>query len=108
VSMDKDRQMDYQSYLLRLGRVSGKCSWRAYLESADAGQRRGFADLDALFRFLRSQTAPRPVARPEWDGGNGKEKSEQRRWSSDTDCGRIPQCKYHLHRIFKLIKERIR
>jgi hypothetical protein len=105
--MDKDRQVDYQSYLLRLWRGNGKDSWRASLESADAGRRKGFADLDALFSFLRSQTAPRPVARPEWDRGDGKERSEQRRWSSESNYRRFPQRKHRLYRIINLMKERI-
>ena len=48
----------YQSYLLRLWRTSsrGKPAWRASLESAQTGERRGFADLASLFAFLEEQT----------------------------------------------------
>ena len=51
----------YQSYLLRLWRTSlrGKPTWRASLESAQTGERRGFADLKSLFAFLEAQTARR-------------------------------------------------
>jgi quercetin dioxygenase-like cupin family protein len=48
----------YQSYLLRLWRSSshGNPVWRASLESAQTGERRGFADLASLFTFLKEQT----------------------------------------------------
>ena len=48
---------DYQSYLLRLWRAKeGEEGWRASLESAQTGERKGFATLDALFDYVRSQT----------------------------------------------------
>ena len=59
---------DYLSYLLSLWRVnvdgepSGmgrKAIWRASLESTRTGERRGFANLDELFDFLREQTGER-------------------------------------------------
>ena len=48
----------YQSYLLRLWRISnqGKAVWRASLESAQTGERRTFADLASLVAFLEEQT----------------------------------------------------
>jgi len=50
-------QPAYQSYLLRLWRVkAGEEGWRASLESAQTGERTGFATLDALFDYVRSQT----------------------------------------------------
>jgi hypothetical protein len=50
-------QSDYQSYLLRLWRVNGgQEDWRASLESAHTGERRGFATLGALFDYVRSLT----------------------------------------------------
>jgi hypothetical protein len=50
-------QSDYQSYLLRLWRAKeGEEGWRASLESAQTGERKGFATLDALFGYVRSQT----------------------------------------------------
>jgi hypothetical protein len=50
-------QSDYQSYLLRLWRAKeGEEGWRASLESAQTGERKGFATLDALFDYVRSQT----------------------------------------------------
>lgn len=52
-----EEQLDYQSYLLRLWRVSSEQEgWRASLESAHTGERRGFATLDALFDYVRSWT----------------------------------------------------
>jgi hypothetical protein len=58
---------DYQSYLLRLWRVSGglgaqhggeKPIWRASLQSTLNDERKCFASLDSLFDFLRQQTSP--------------------------------------------------
>ncbi len=50
-------QSDYQSYLLRLWRAKeGEEGWRASLESAQTGERKGFASLDALFDYVRSRT----------------------------------------------------
>ena len=48
---------DYQSYLLRLWRAyGGQGDWRASLERASTGERKGFATLAALFDYVRSQT----------------------------------------------------
>lgn len=45
----------YLSYLLRLWRAPGGAGqpWRASLEDTLTGQRRGFADLEALVAYLR-------------------------------------------------------
>ena len=45
------------SYLLRLWptRTRGKLVWRASLESARTGERRGFANLTDLFAFLEQE-----------------------------------------------------
>jgi len=69
----------YQSYLLRLWRVKeGEEGWRASLESAQTGERRGFATLDALFDYVRSQTrvgsGPTPCGE-----GDGKDERQERR-----------------------------
>ena len=49
---------DYQAYLLRLWRVntSRGAVWHASLEDSRTGERRGFADLQGLVRFLEEQT----------------------------------------------------
>jgi hypothetical protein len=51
-------QPHYLAYLLRLWRVGseGEVAWRASLEDGHTGERQGFADLDALFNHVRSQT----------------------------------------------------
>ncbi len=51
----------YRSYLLRLWR-EGQAGepWRASLQSAVTGERQGFASLDDLFGFIRSQVEPTP------------------------------------------------
>jgi hypothetical protein len=64
-------QRRYRAYLLRLWRADGddgRPVWRASLEDARTGERRGFADLARLLTFLEEQTdswtgydAPPPV-----------------------------------------------
>ena len=46
------------SYLLRLWQAEreGALVWRASLESAHTGERRGFASLAALYAFLQQET----------------------------------------------------
>jgi len=48
----------YHSYLLRLWRTRSQSNavWRASLESAQSGERRGFAGLESLLAFLEAQT----------------------------------------------------
>ena len=48
----------YWAYLLRLWQVRNgeETHWRASLEDAHAGERHGFANLEALFEFLRNRT----------------------------------------------------
>jgi hypothetical protein len=48
----------YLSYLLRLWRTSddGEQIWRVSLESPGTGERKGFANLKALYEFLAAQT----------------------------------------------------
>lgn len=68
---------DYQSYLLRLWRAKeGEGGWRASLESAQTGERKGFATLDALFEYVRSQTR---VGSSMTSGGEGDGNDESRR-----------------------------
>ena len=56
---------EYYSFLLRLWQTSsrGNVVWRASLESAQTGERCGFADLASLIAFLEEQTSA--DARPE-------------------------------------------
>ena len=53
-----DESHEYYSFLLRLWRTSshGNAVWRASLESAQTGERYGFADLASLIAFLEAQT----------------------------------------------------
>jgi hypothetical protein len=72
-------QPDYQSYLLRLWRVDeGDEVWQVSLESARTGERRGFADLEAMLDFLRRRTALRPTTGTEEDGARGSERRNER------------------------------
>ena len=63
-----EEPQEYYSFLLRLWQTrSGEnAAWRASLESAQTGERRGFADLASLFAFLEEQTGgdARPEDRP--------------------------------------------
>jgi hypothetical protein len=68
-------QSDYQSYLLRLWRAKeGQEGWRASLESAQTGECKRFATLDALFDYVRSRTriALSECSRGEGDARGGK------------------------------------
>ena len=74
-------QRPYHVYLLRVWQADdadGRVVWRAALDDARTGERRGFADLARLCAFLREQSAawndeaapqPEPEARdfPEED-----------------------------------------
>jgi hypothetical protein len=53
-----EKQSRYLSYLLRLWQTGegGERAWRASLESPGTRRRRGFASLETLFDFLKSQT----------------------------------------------------
>jgi hypothetical protein len=53
----------YLSYLLRLWRVSDEEEpvWRASLKSAHSGERLGFASLEELFDYLRTETGVKPA-----------------------------------------------
>jgi hypothetical protein len=48
----------YMAYLVRLWQVTsaGRLVWRASLEDPHTGERRGFADLETLFDFLKERT----------------------------------------------------
>jgi hypothetical protein len=65
---------DYLSYLLRLWRTGTSGEWQASLEAPVTGERVGFANLDGLFDFLRTQTTT--GTRPPYD--------EESRGKSDT------------------------
>jgi hypothetical protein len=70
-------QLDYQSYLLRLWRAKeGEEGWRASLESAQTGERKGFATLDALFEYVRSQTRVESSMTSDREG-DGKDESRR-------------------------------
>ena len=52
---------DYLSYLLRLWQEGEeKKTWRASLENSRTGERRGFASLDDLYRYLLGETSTAP------------------------------------------------
>jgi hypothetical protein len=54
----------YHSYLFRLWLEPGEAeaTWRASLEDAHTGERRGFTSLEALFAFVLEQTGQLPTA----------------------------------------------
>jgi hypothetical protein len=55
----EQEQRRYISYLLRLWQAGSKQElvWRASLESAYTGERRGFANLTELFAFLEKEVS---------------------------------------------------
>lgn len=57
---DLEAEREYISYLLRLWQVKteGRAVWRASLECPHTGALQGFADLEALCRYLRGETQP--------------------------------------------------
>ena len=61
----------YISYLLRLWQTGegGEPTWRASLESPGTKRRQGFASLETLFDFLKSQTETEA-----WDGQDSEQK----------------------------------
>ncbi len=54
-----EKQREYLAYMLRiwLVRDNQQILWRASVENAQTGERRGFASLDELLEFLQSQAA---------------------------------------------------
>ena len=76
----RGEQSDYQSYLLRLWRVNeGEEGWQVSLESTHTGERRGFANLDAMFGFLRRETVGQVGAPRDNDEGGESPEEEERR-----------------------------
>ncbi len=70
----------YLAYMLRLWRVNTEAGpvWRTSLEDPHTGERRGFADLEALFAFLDEKTGGcrhrrQPRVKPEPPAGGGGE-----------------------------------
>jgi hypothetical protein len=61
----------YLAYMLRLWQVGSgeELAWRASLESHRTGERRGFANLEALFEFLQEHTSRRIDSQEEPDLG---------------------------------------
>lgn len=57
------QQPAYLSYLLRLWRAPGGVDqpWRGSLQDTLTGERKGFADPEALFAFLLTQIEARPL-----------------------------------------------
>ena len=61
---DRSEQRGYLSYLLRLWRVevNERTVWRASLECPHTGEQSGFADVEALCRYLRVETEQEDTA----------------------------------------------
>jgi hypothetical protein len=59
-AMHVEPEASYRAYMLRLWRVQGEQgpNWRATLEDAQTGERRGFPDLEALCRYLTGLEGP--------------------------------------------------
>ena len=60
----------YRAYLLRLWQAEGEDGrpvWRAAIEDARTSERRGFADLESLFAFLKQQLDTASNTKPPTD-----------------------------------------
>ena len=53
----------YHALLLRIWRVESEGAWRASIEDAHSGERRGFSDLTALLSFLQALQETQPPQR---------------------------------------------
>jgi hypothetical protein len=64
----------YVSYLLRLWQVQSEegLVWRASLEHASTGERRGFAGLEDLCAFLEQETTSGDEDEPNAPAGDGE------------------------------------
>ena len=53
-----EEEQRYKSYLVRLWQTEsmGEWAWRASIENAHTGERKGFARLEQLFLFLEEET----------------------------------------------------
>ena len=67
-----EEEQRYKSYLVRLWQTEsmGEWAWRASIENAHTGERRGFARLALLFQFLEEEAGGtacevKPRAEPE-------------------------------------------
>jgi hypothetical protein len=76
--VDEERRR-YLSYLLRLwqARHEDELVWRASLEGARTGEQAGFANLEALFAFLRKQTGTALVPGPDWESREDESQPEK-------------------------------
>ncbi len=56
---ESDEHKHYAAYLVRLWKEKGTehDQWRASVEDPRTGERRGFANIEDLFAFLRERTA---------------------------------------------------
>jgi hypothetical protein len=55
VNIINDEELHYHAHVLRFWREHNRPdAWRFSLEDVRTGERRGFADLDALMAFLRA------------------------------------------------------
>jgi hypothetical protein len=61
----------YLSYIIRLWRPGPHAAWRLMLEDIPTGERRVFATLGALCRFLGEQIEELPAANPAITGKRG-------------------------------------
>ncbi len=61
----------YVAFLVRLWSVhhDGELVWRASAENVHTGERRAFADMTALFDFLRAAVAAEPPPPDQREGG---------------------------------------
>jgi hypothetical protein len=69
--LPRDAGRDYQAYLLKLWQVetADGPAWRASLEEIGDGQRKRFADIEALLQHLRDEVLRTDSTEKEAEGG---------------------------------------
>jgi hypothetical protein len=70
----KPTVVDYHAWLLRMWRETPDVPWRIALESVSMGERKGFADLEALIAYLNVVTAGQLPDNPSIENTTGESK----------------------------------
>ncbi len=84
-------RLRYLAYLLRLWQVQEQeqLAWRASLQDARSGARRGFSDVEGLIAFLRSEMAKGASGdEPAASSPGCRANAESGSSSTDTGCKR--------------------
>jgi len=61
---EEEKETHYQAYMLRLWRESADMPWRATLQDPHSQEKVGFASVEQLLAYIRTQTRERPSPPP--------------------------------------------